>query len=232
MSNILYYKLLEACRERGCPVCRVEAQSVERHIENQFYENVNSPKWRDRLRLSLGFCREHAWLAVDKRLGDALGFSIIYRDVVNSVLSRMEQEGDLPRPRLRQVPEQVRSMAEKLLYAITASRPCPICEYRDDTRLTILSVLVAGLKKQELVDALRASDGFCILHLQKSVEQVKDVSVSHALLTIHQERLEKLRAELMEFIRKNDYQAADEGFGAEGDAWLRAVTLVVGARRV
>ena len=237
MSNILYYKLLEACRERGCPVCWVEAESVERHIVNQFYENVNSPKWRDRLRASLGFCHEHAWLAVDKRLGDALGFSIIYRDVVNSVLSHLDKEPGRSQPsrhwtsRLRQVPEQARNLMERWLSAITPSRRCPICEHRDETARTILSVLLDGLKKQELAEALQASDGLCFPHLQKSVEQVQDVSVGETLFALHHEKLEGLRAELMEFIRKNDYQAASEGFGAEGDAWLRAVAMVVGSRR-
>jgi hypothetical protein len=238
LSNILYFKLLEACRERGCPVCRVEAESVERHIQNQFYENVNSPRWRDRLRASLGFCHEHAWLAVDKRLGDALGFSIIYRDLVNSVLFRLDEDGSPPQPsrhwaaRLRQVPEQARSLMERWLPAITPAKRCPICEHRDETARTSLSVLLEGLKKQELVDGLKASAGLCFPHLQKAVEQARDVSASQTLFALQHEKLESLRAELVEFIRKNDYQAASEGFGSEGDAWLRAVALIAGSRRI
>jgi hypothetical protein len=41
---------------------RLEQQLVERYLDNQFYENVNNPDWRNRLRASHGFCREHAWL--------------------------------------------------------------------------------------------------------------------------------------------------------------------------
>src|SRR5919106_2474428 len=101
LPNFTAYQLLDACRERGCPVCRVEQKSVERYLDNQFYENVNSPKWRDRLRASLGFCHEHAWLAVDKRLGDALGFAIIYHDIVNTILNQLDHEGSSARPSLR-----------------------------------------------------------------------------------------------------------------------------------
>ncbi len=89
MPSSTVYNLLEACREPNCPICRLEQQSVERYLDNQFYENVNSPRWRDGLRASLGFCHEHAWLGIDKRLGDALGYTIIYRDVVNSVLTQL-----------------------------------------------------------------------------------------------------------------------------------------------
>jgi hypothetical protein len=237
LSNFIYYKLLEACRESGCPVCRVEQEIVRRYIENQFYENVNSPKWRDRLRASLGFCHEHAWLAVDRRLGDALGFSIIYRDILNSVLTRLEEDGSAAHSSrhwtslLRQVPEQARTLMQRLLNAITPAKRCPVCEHRDEMTRMILSVMVDGLNEQELIDALEASDGLCLPHLQKSLEQVRDVSACELLLGVQRGKLETLRAELMEFIRKNDYQVAQEGFGREGDAWLRAVALIVGTRK-
>src|SRR5215208_6410682 len=87
------FNLLEACREPGCPICRLEQQSVERYLDHQFYENVNSPKWREELRASLGFCHEHAWLGVNQRLGDALGYSIIYRDLINSILNHWAEDG-------------------------------------------------------------------------------------------------------------------------------------------
>lgn len=209
---------------------------MARYLENQFYENVNSPGWRDRLRGSLGFCHEHAWLAVARRLGDPLGFSIIYRDVLNHILKRLEEKVVHPRSSrhwmslLRQVPEQTRTVMERLLYAITPTRRCPVCELQEETRRELLSVLVDGLRKPELVDALRSSTGLCLPHLQRSLEEVKDTAACESLLVIHREKLEALRAELEEFIRKSEYRV-QEGFGAEGDAWLRAIAQVVGGRR-
>ena len=38
-------------------------------------------------------------------------------------------------------------------------------------------------------------------------------------------------AELAEFIRKNDYQFSAEGFGKEGDSWLRAIGMIAGSRK-
>ena len=60
MTSVTTFNLIEACRQPGCPVCRVEEHSVERYLDNQFYENVNNPDFRNTLRLSIGFCREHA----------------------------------------------------------------------------------------------------------------------------------------------------------------------------
>jgi hypothetical protein len=51
------------------------------------------------------------------------------------------------------------------------------------------------------------------------------------LLSIHREKLEKLKTELAEFIRKNDYQAIQKGFGSEGDAWLRSIGMIAGRRK-
>ena len=152
MPNLTAYQLLEACREPGCPVCRMEQRSVERYLDNHFYENVNSPKWRDKLRASLGFCHEHAWLAVNQRLGDALGFSIIYRDIVNHILSDLERGGSAAQaPRglgslLRQVPEQARAMIGNMLAAITPRKRCPACEHLEETSRSTLSILVTELK--------------------------------------------------------------------------------------
>jgi Family of unknown function (DUF6062) len=231
------YNLLEACREPSCPICRLEQQSVERYLDNQFYENVNSPKWRDRLRASLGFCHEHAWLGIDKRLGDALGYSIIYRDIVNSVLTQLEDSSS-PAPKLhrrtsllRQLPESARNRIEKILAALTAHKRCPVCEQRDEATRTYLLVLVKELQTPEMINALQTSQGLCLPHLRLALEHVKDLSASEQLINIHRAKLEGLRSELDEFIRKNDYQAIQEGFGKEGDAWLRAVSMIAGARK-
>ena len=48
------------------------------------------------------------------------------------------------------------------------------------------------------------------------------------LRDIARERYAVLRAELDEFIRKNDYRFQSEGMGAEGDSWKRAVGLMTG----
>ena len=232
----MLHSLLDACREPGCPVCRVEAREVERYLENQFYENINSPRWRDRLRVSLGFCREHAWLAVDRRLGDALGFSILYRDLVNTLLKKLD-EGGTPARRdrhwislLRQVPEGMRELVERILTALTPAKRCPACEHRDELRQSILSVLARSLGSEEMAAALQSSDGFCLPHLKGALEQVHEATGFERLLSIHRPKLEGLRAELDEFIRKSDYREIEAGFGPEGDAWLRAIARIVGSR--
>ena len=232
MPSATAYKLLEACREPGCPVCRLEQRGVERYLDNQFYENVNSRKWRDQLRASHGFCHEHAWLGVSRRLGDALGFSIIYRDILTSVLSQLSGgTSPVPVPRRASKPLSLRELIGNMLIAFTPRKRCPACEHLDKVTRNILSELAKDLENAEMTDALQASDGLCLPHLRLALDHVKSVSICEKLLAIHREKLERLQNELGEFIRKNDYQLIREGFGREGDAWLRAISMITGSRK-
>ena len=233
----MFYKLVEACREPGCPVCRLEQKSVERYLDSQFYENVNSPAWRDQLRASLGFCHEHAWLGVNQRLGDALGYSIIYHDIVNSILHRIDDQARPTRPAPRrkgwmgQMSETVRDQIERLRAALTPRKRCPACEHRAETTRNILSALVEVLPAPEMTEALQNSEGLCMPHLKETLGAIGEAALYEQLLAMHREKLEHLKSELAEFIRKNDYQAIQEGFGSERDAWLRAISLVTGSRK-
>lgn len=233
MPTSTVYDFINACREPGCPVCRLESHTVERYIDRLFYESVNDIETRERLRASLGFCREHAQLAVDKKLGNALGFAIIYQDVINNVLRELQSNYQPPATRrwsslLKQIPEQVGTTVKRVLYALTPQKHCLACQQRDKSLHIILTSLVENLEDTETIAALKSSAGLCLPHLKKTFEMVRDPAAIDLLLNVHREKLESLRDELTEFIRKNDYRFKDEKFGTEGDAWQRAIAKVVG----
>lgn len=236
VPNVLSYKIIEACREPGCPICRLEQKGVERYLDNQFYENVNSPAWRDHLRASHGFCHEHAWLGVSQRLGDALGFSIIYHDIVNSLLNSLDKHTHSGRSSrrgsmLKQIPDSLRKRVETVLGALKPRKRCPACEYRDELTRSLLLALVEDLAIPEMMEALEASEGPCLPHMRLALGFVNEELAYETLLTLFRSKLEGLRSELAEFIRKNDYQVIQEGFGVEGNAWLRAIGLMAGNRK-
>jgi len=226
------YNLLEACREPGCPVCRLEQRSVERYLDNLFYENVNSAGIRESLRLSMGFCREHAWRTVDQGLGDALGFAIIYHDVIGATLERLDKDVPPPTRRwsglLKRIPAEVGALVYKAIFALTPQKHCPVCQKRDEMLSIIVSELVDNLGQPEFVQAVQASDGLCMPHLRLALQSVQDVASYEKLIAIHRAKLEALHADLAELIRKNDYRFMKEEPGKEGDAWLRAVMMMIG----
>jgi hypothetical protein len=235
MTSGSTYNLIEACREPGCPVCRLEQRYVERYLDNEFYENVNNPDFRNILRLSMGFCREHAWLAVNERLGDALGFAIIYRDVIEATLERLDKGVPPPSRRwagwLKRVPEQVSAMVYKAVFSLTPQKRCPACQKRDEMVSIMVSSLAEELRTTGMEEALRASDGLCLPHLRLALKEVRDASGCKKLIAIQREKLEALHGDLIELIRNNDHRFAKEGFGKEGNSWLRAVVMTIGSNK-
>jgi hypothetical protein len=94
----------------------------------------------------------------------------------------------------------------------------------------IITALIKELDDAPLLDALRASDGLCFLHLRLSLEAAQqNIAGFDNLLAIHRGKLESLRDELVELIRKNDHRYIHDVLGSEGDAWRRAVATVAGS---
>ena len=91
MLTFSAYDLLEACHQSGCPVCRLADRYVRSYLKHLFYESVNDLDLRKTLRLSQGFCAEHAWLAVEEKLGDRLGWALIYQDVIHNTHPAVEK---------------------------------------------------------------------------------------------------------------------------------------------
>jgi hypothetical protein len=233
MNNPVYYELIEAFSQPGCPVCRQVQGALERFLSHLFYESVTDPAVRHRLRRSLGFCQRHSWLLVDARLGDALGMAIIYHDLLGSLLKHLPQDEAIstrtPASRLfRRLPSSLKILVQQALEALTPHHTCPACEQEESSRRTAVSVLTASLKTPAFVQAFKASRGLCLPHLSQVLEEVRDPLALGILLTTSREKLSALQAELAEIIRKNDYRYRDEAFGAEGDAWKRAVAVLVG----
>jgi len=210
-KSATYFSIVEACEKDGCPLCRVEQDAALKFLETLFYEQINEFEVRERLRKSLGLCHEHAWLSADGMTGNALGLAILYDDMLRLRLEQLNEK----KGKLRVAP----------------AGKCPACEQRDSVGHRALTVLARHLTEEEMREAMLRSDGLCFHHLPLALEQLKDSSVQKELLSIHREKMEKLRAELGEFIRKNDYRFINEGFGAERDAWRRAVAMGAGKKR-
>jgi Family of unknown function (DUF6062) len=211
-KSATYFSLFEACEKDGCPLCRVEHDAALKFLDTLFYEQINEFEMRERLRKSLGLCHEHAWLSADRMTGNALGLAILYDDML--------------RVRLEQLNEK------KGKQHLVPIGKCPACEQKDSVGHRALTVLARHLAEEEMRESVARSDGLCFHHLPLALEQIKDSSVKEELLSIHKDKMEKLRAELGEFIRKNDYRFINEGFGAERDAWRRAVTMGAGKKRL
>jgi hypothetical protein len=236
MASYAYHDLISASQEAGCPVCRLVLQSVDRYFDNLFYENVNDWGIRDQLRRSLGFCNVHAWLAIERGHGDPLGVSIIYHDILSTLLKRLPQATDRASPtkrilaRLGRLPRQLADQIKITVQALTPQAACPACEQRDKMTRLYLATLVTNLDDGQLAEAFLQSDGLCLPHLRQAFSMARDEQAYRILLDASREKLSTLDEQLSEIIRKSDYRFHGEGFGSERDAWRRVIGAASGGK--
>jgi hypothetical protein len=226
-----YFDLLEACRKPGCPLCRLSQDGAERYLSALLYESVNDPGVRSRLQRSLGFCREHARLILDRKHGEALGVAILTRDLLQTALERI-QKTDGPRPMWLRRAVGTRERFSELARRLTPHQPCPVCRQRDVIAERTLDFLLKSPQDEPLGEALRTSDGLCLPHLRRALTRSSSPESLEALLTASAAGWERLQGELAEFIRKNDYRFQAEDPGGERDSWLRATAILSGIKPV
>ena len=241
MQNRSYYDLRETLLLRKeheppvCPICKLVERAVLSYLDSLLYELVLDPETRHVVRASRGFCNAHAWMLPE--LHSALGAAILHEDIVNTSLRAMDRSGYHEGPRfcLNRLQEKVdvhraSAATASLVSELGAQEACPACRQQATMEDLYLSVLLEHLVEDDLAEKLRTTDGLCLPHFRRGLELVRDEATYRRLLEIEQAYLRGLQAELKEFIRKNDYRFQHEGFGVEGDSWLRAIARVVARR--
>jgi hypothetical protein len=220
-----FFMLLEELQQPGCALCRLGATAANRFLDALLYEYVNDFDMRRTLQASHGFCPTHSVALVSRH--DALGTSILYNSVLARLQTELEaletvdQKGVLDRLR-----DQLGSGAgsDALL---AAEAGCPACDQRDEATSRALGIMAKHAGDEELVAALKESGGFCLPHLRVALNRLTGPARDQIRIR-EQEVLQALRDELGEAIRKYDYRFQGEGFGAEEDAWRRAVEVTAG----
>lgn len=218
-----YFNLLNALQTPGCALCTLGKTAVASFIDSMLYEYVNDTGMQQMLVESQGFCATHSRLLLGYH--SALGISILYNAILRHLETELPQEqaeSDNWFDRLTKQSGHGSSPSP-----LAAAAPCPACQIRDETTVRALQTLGAHHNDADLMAAWRAGEGFCLPHLQQALNTHEE-PVRRLLLTHQRQVWQTLRAELSEFIRKNDHRFQHEAFGEEGDAWRRAVQIISG----
>jgi hypothetical protein len=195
------------------------------------YEFVNDVGVRDEIRQTLGFCNYHAWVLyqvatdlIPGKLstgGGQTGIGTIYLDLVETLVKRLKAL--LP--------------SDSKRHAMTLAAPskstgtvCPMCSARAQFELWYLESILRNIAIKDFAEKYAACDGLCAIHLLRTLGLSGFDSNKSALAAAEIRRLEELSVDLHEFLRKHDYRYASEGFGKEGDSWLRALRKISGER--
>ena len=220
-----YYDLLNACTQTGCPICRVGAHAVKRHLKSLFNEYVNDTEARDSILRSLGFCKEHVQLLLNTRIADALGASIIYENIIKKILREFPRD---PASFPSNPKERARTIS-KFISASDGLGECVACEQRETAFDRVIHDLSSALDQEELQVALQGSDGLCLPHLSQLFERVQKQEDLNFLINLIRNKLETRQFEMSELIRKNDHYFRSEGISqAEALAWKNAMCTLSG----
>lgn len=116
-------RLVEACGQPGCPVCRCVADASRRYLQALVHEQVTDVETRRRLRRAGGFCAAHAGM-LEVLPGAAFGAAVLHEDLLRLAIERFERQAAAsasPRGWLARVTGEARATASP------GSRTTPAC---------------------------------------------------------------------------------------------------------
>lgn len=218
MKPISYYHLLERWPQPGCAICNLLLHEAEQFLDAVLYEYTTDPAMNLKFRASRGLCSEHGWQMTQMR--NALGVAILYEAALDEALKNIHRAENTPRKRLFGGKTEPATMP-----------PCPVCQQQAEQETRLVGFLGEYIRDEKMQAAYRASSGLCLDHFKQVIAHAPDAATAQLITTIQQAIWEQLRAELREFITKNNAEYA-EPFGREADSWRRAVMAISGQRGV
>lgn len=193
-----FHRLMDALREGGCPMCRLAAEASQSRLRALFYELVNDLPTRERLRAGGAFCPQHTQQAL--RIGDPLGSSIIYGDLL-----RRAQDAN---------PSEWRTS-------------CLLCEHEAEVVRGMLKVLLEHIEEPDLCAVYQGSDGLCLPHLRQALARCRRPEAVR-LAAMERDIMAGLVNQCDAFVAKSDYRHSKSLCPGEGDAWKRAARKLGG----
>jgi len=176
----LYYDLVDACQPEVCPVCHLLEIREKRYIDSLFYESVNDPGVRQRLRRAGGLCERHTALFLET--GDALGLSIIARDLLSQWMNVSGKD----------------------------SLACPLCQTYEESEQRVIKAVSGYLQIGDFWSALQKSAGLCRHHFVQISEELSSRDLKRRLEQFQVEKIKVLLRRLEQVIQKNDYRFQTE----------------------
>ena len=200
-----YFDIVDNPSARGCPVCVLLSEALRKYFHNLLYENVNDGPTRRTLRSALGYCHAHAEVLLAS--GDSFGTALLYRDVLEEILSSLQDPSHISH---------------------TSNKECPACRYRNRFERIYVGTIREFAGDARMQVALRAS-GLCRPHTQQVFDESMIEHPKEGILTTQTDHIARMRTTLGEFLRKQDIQfKAEEVTDEEKMACFAAIDFMAG----
>jgi len=224
-----YDRLIQACAQEGCILCRLTQESTQRYLDTWKYELFTDIGIREELRRSQGFCNTHTWQLVD--MGATIQLAQAYRDILSDTAEQLEGNGSIASaPTHKGLLHRWRDQFE--MRSAEQHVPCPACHYKQQALLRLIPSLRQAVLDSSFYERLSASDGLCLDHFRLACQLKLPGTPAEDWLGLLRSAqlacLKRLDSQLGELIRKHDYRFKDEARGSEMLSWKRAAGLVAG----
>jgi hypothetical protein len=224
-----YFDLIETLPQPGCAVCNLLVRDVEHYLDSFLYEYVNDPASHLAFREGRGLCNKHGW-QLRNFTENALGIAILYNAALDEALTLIKQPpGSVMSPTglARLIGVSAGRGGAALADRLEPTRSCPVCESFRESEERYIQILGEHLDDARVQEAYQNSVGLCLPHFRQALRAIRDAGALEWLITAQREIWGRLKAELEDFIRKNNQYVA-EPIGAERDSWLRAIGRLSG----
>jgi hypothetical protein len=226
LKSFAYYDLTEAFGASGCAVCRLLQRDVARLLDSILYEYATDRGMQARFRDSRGLCGRHGWQLSQNN--NALGIAVLYEQSLHELLTLLDRPAPVAKARRGIGRLFTASTGSALADSLEPARQCLACETQSGSEANYIRALADDLSDDAMLAAFRTSDGLCVEHFRQALRATTDPAHAAHLTGIQREIWTRLRADLLEFMRKSDYNHAGETMGPESDSWLRAVARLSG----
>ena len=219
-----YDRLLQACTQEGCPLCRLTQESTQHYLDAWKYEMFTDIGMREELGRSQGFCNTHTWQLVD--MGANIQLAQAYRNILSDLTDQLQGKGSPTEA------QGHKGLLQRWLEPKHERVPCPACHYKEQALLRLISSLRQAVLDASFYQQFSASTGLCLDHFRLACQlKLPDTPAGDWLTLLRGAQLaclQRLDAQLSEMIRKHDFRFKDEARGPEMLSWKRAAGLVAG----
>src|SRR5581483_9139520 len=160
-------------------------------------------------------------LAVASHQSAGSGVAILFEDLLRHV---REELSSVVRPRPRNGGRRRRVLP------VRRPRRCSACESADFVATNYARILATAPEDSPpIVGIRRPARGICLPHLELGLTHARTEAEAARLIELYLQSEAELRADLAEFVRKQDYRFQSEGLTeAQASSWVRAVHRLVG----
>ncbi|MFI3257288.1 MAG: DUF6062 family protein [Spirochaetales bacterium] len=165
-QHVNYFALQKACEKKGCPLCSIIQERIDRYIDGMLFEHISDRVFRAQYRNAGGFCTEHSKILLSYR--DGLAVAILMQGTLS------DYSEDFKKRKMRKYKE-----------------PCPACAEKNRIERDFLTFIAEVTGKEnrqgaknsahtaesdeELIRFFTASSGLCVPHYAQLVSSVRKI---------------------------------------------------------